>query len=162
MSITMDDSTKDYVPKDYLTYTIEETPFEDTVTKTITKAYPKDKILTIRLEPYNGDVYVPSIWAERDACRFWRSCQFCEYNDGNVYTSYPPKYRCTIDGKFRNGRDECPIKFVPLRTGHWISHGSYFTCSVCGEEQYGVDTGRYYCQNCGAKMEIEDERTDNS
>lgn len=46
----------------------------------------------------------------------------------------------------------------PYKHGHWISHGSYFTCSVCGEEQYGVDTGRFYCQNCGAKMdEVKDE-----
>lgn len=44
-----------------------------------------------------------------------------------------------------------------VKHGHWISHGSYFTCSVCGEEQYGIDTGRYYCPNCGAKM---DEVTD--
>ena len=41
----------------------------------------------------------------------------------------------------------------PVKRGYWISHGSYFTCSVCGEEQYGIDTGRYYCQNCGAKMD---------
>lgn len=40
-----------------------------------------------------------------------------------------------------------------VRHGHWIWHGSYYTCSVCGEEQYGVDTGRFYCQNCGAKMD---------
>lgn len=46
-------------------------------------------------------------------------------------------------------------KSEPVKHGRWISHGSYFTCSVCGEEQYGVDTGRYYCQNCGAKMEKE-------
>ncbi len=44
-----------------------------------------------------------------------------------------------------------------VKHGHWISHGSYFTCSVCGEEQYGVDTGRYYCPNCGAKMDEEEE-----
>lgn len=47
----------------------------------------------------------------------------------------------------------------PIKHGHWISHGSYFTCSVCGEEQYGVDTGRFYCQNCGAKMdEVKDAK----
>ena len=47
------------------------------------------------------------------------------------------------------------IDAEPVRHGRWISHGSYFTCSVCGEEQYGVDTGRYYCPNCGAKMDGE-------
>ena len=48
---------------------------------------------------------------------------------------------------------ENEIEVVPVRHGHWIWHGSYHTCSVCGEEQYGVDTGRFYCQNCGAKMD---------
>lgn len=49
--------------------------------------------------------------------------------------------------------DNAPtIDAEPVRYGRWINHGSYFTCSVCGEEQYGIDTGRYYCQNCGAKM----------
>lgn len=48
------------------------------------------------------------------------------------------------------------IDVEPIRHGKWISHGSYFTCSVCGEEQFGIDTGRYYCQNCGAKMEGEE------
>ena len=46
-------------------------------------------------------------------------------------------------------------ELVPVRHGYWIWHGSYYTCSVCGEEQYGVDTGRFYCQNCGAKMDEE-------
>lgn len=48
------------------------------------------------------------------------------------------------------------IEYALVRHGKWISHGSYFTCSVCGEEQYGIDTGRYYCQNCGAKMDQEE------
>lgn len=42
------------------------------------------------------------------------------------------------------------IEAEPIRHGRWISHGCYFTCSVCGEEQYGIDTGRFYCQNCGS------------
>ena len=46
-------------------------------------------------------------------------------------------------------------EFDSVMHGRWVSHGSYFTCSVCGEEQYGIDTGRYYCQNCGAKMDGE-------
>ena len=50
--------------------------------------------------------------------------------------------------------DEQPtVDAETVRHGHWIWCGSYYTCSVCGEEQYGVDTGRYYCQNCGAKMD---------
>lgn len=39
-----------------------------------------------------------------------------------------------------------------VKHGKWINHGSFEVCSVCGEEQYGHDSGRYYCPNCGAKM----------
>jgi Zn finger protein HypA/HybF involved in hydrogenase expression len=55
--------------------------------------------------------------------------------------------------------EETPtVDAKPVKHGHWRWHGSYYTCSVCGEEQYGVDTGRYYCPNCGAKMdEVEDD-----
>ena len=40
----------------------------------------------------------------------------------------------------------------PVVHGHWIDHGSFVTCSHCQEEQYGIDTGRIYCPNCGAIM----------
>lgn len=57
-------------------------------------------------------------------------------------------------GGIEKAIDEAPtIEAEPIRHGKWISHGSYFTCSVCDEEQFGIDTGRYYCQNCGAKMD---------
>lgn len=42
---------------------------------------------------------------------------------------------------------------VEPKHGHWIWTGSCQVCSICDEEQYGVDTGRYYCPNCGAKMD---------
>lgn len=45
----------------------------------------------------------------------------------------------------------------PVIHARWIDHGSFVTCSHCGEEQYGTDTGRIYCQNCGAKMDEEDK-----
>ena len=37
--------------------------------------------------------------------------------------------------------------------GYWIDTGSGQECSVCHEIQYGYDNFRYYCSNCGAKME---------
>ena len=37
--------------------------------------------------------------------------------------------------------------------GHWIDTGSGQECSVCGEIQYGYDSGRFFCQNCGARMD---------
>ena len=45
---------------------------------------------------------------------------------------------------------------VPVVHGHWADTGSGQECSVCGEIQYGYDSGRYYCQNCGAKMDVPD------
>ena len=41
----------------------------------------------------------------------------------------------------------------PVVHGEWRDTGSGQECSVCGEIQYGYDTGRYYCANCGAKMD---------
>ena len=49
--------------------------------------------------------------------------------------------------------DSAPtIEAEPVRRGRWIDHGGFVTCSVCNEEQYGIDTGRFYCPNCGARM----------
>ena len=45
------------------------------------------------------------------------------------------------------------IEVEPRKHGYWIWTGSCQVCSVCDEEQYGVDTGRYYCPNCGARMD---------
>ncbi len=50
--------------------------------------------------------------------------------------------------------DDCPLVEVePEKHGYWIWTGSCQVCSICDEEQYGVDTGRYYCPNCGARMD---------
>lgn len=81
------------------------------------------------------------------------NCAYCKYNDGLVYTSIPVKYRCTITNEFHFGSDDCNVEFVPVRHGKWIDTGSGQECSICGEIQYGYDSGRYYCPNCGAKME---------
>lgn len=35
------------------------------------------------------------------------TCANCEHNDGCVYTSYPPMYKCTITGNFHYGNYEC-------------------------------------------------------
>ena len=50
--------------------------------------------------------------------------------------------------------DQCDW-FEPMHIvhGHWIDTGSGQECSICGEIQYGYDSGRFYCQNCGAKMD---------
>ena len=38
------------------------------------------------------------------------------------------------------------------RKGYWIDIGSGQKCSECEEIQYGYDSCRYYCPNCGADM----------
>ena len=41
---------------------------------------------------------------------------------------------------------------VPVVHGKWRDTGSWQECSICKEIQYGYDTGRNYCHNCGADM----------
>lgn len=43
---------------------------------------------------------------------------------------------------------------APVVHGKWIDHGSYQECSVCHEEQHGIDNFRFYCSNCGAKCDL--------
>lgn len=42
------------------------------------------------------------------------NCGFCKYNDGYIYTSMPPKYRCTITGEYNFGEHKCDVDFVPV------------------------------------------------
>lgn len=50
-------------------------------------------------------------------------------------------------------------ELVEVKHGEWIYTGSCQVCSICDEEQYGVDTGRFYCSHCGAKMDGERKHT---
>lgn len=45
-----------------------------------------------------------------------------------------------------------PVTPERPKTGHWIDTGSGQECSECGEIQYGYDTFRFFCANCGAEM----------
>lgn len=36
-----------------------------------------------------------------------KSCSICNKNDEMCYTSNPPQYRCTLDGKFHDGHYSC-------------------------------------------------------
>ena len=47
---------------------------------------------------------------------------------------------------------------VPVRHGQWRDTGSGQECSICKEIQYGYDTGRHYCPNCGADMREKKEK----
>lgn len=97
-----------------------------------------------------------------DKCVYSTS-EGCQYDD--ITETIPPFDDCisrqavldaiNIDWHEDLSQLEDAIKALPPvepKTGHWINCGSFVECSECGEEQYGIDTGRFYCQNCGAKM----------
>lgn len=49
-----------------------------------------------------------------------------------------------------------------VKHGEWISlHNGYYKCSCCGSYWKLVGTpelnGMYYCLNCGAKMQLDEE-----
>lgn len=97
-------------------------------------------------------------WTNRDAldCNDI-TCANCEYNDGVVYTSMPPQYKCTITNKFHRNNDKCDVEFAPVRHGYWkgkpIAGYSTVRCSECGDV-FMENEGKWnYCPNCGAKME---------
>ena len=82
------------------------------------------------------------------------NCANCEHNDGMVYTSFPPKYKCTITNEFHFGDDDCNVEFAPVKHGRWIKSkkSDYnWECSNCG---YGLtDYRTTYCYDCGARMD---------
>lgn len=52
---------------------------------------------------------------------------------------------------------------VEVKHGEWISlHNGRYKCSCCGMDWKLIGSpeanGMYYCLNCGAKMEMEDEQ----
>lgn len=102
-------------------------------------------------------------WTNRDALGCNNiTCANCQYNDGVVYTSMPPQYKCTITNEFHHNNDKCDVEFAPVKHGYWIdrSVAFYRKCSECGccmewnKEPFLHGDGEYnYCPNCGAKME---------
>lgn len=46
------------------------------------------------------------------------------------------------------------------KTGHWVDTGSGQECSECHEIQYGYDSNRKYCANCGFRMVEPQERSE--
>ena len=46
---------------------------------------------------------------------------------------------------------------APVVHAYWRDTGSGQECSICKEIQYGYDTGRHYCANCGAKMDGDEQ-----
>ena len=54
-------------------------------------------------------------------------------------------------------KDIKPADVAPVVHAYWRDTGSGQECSACKEIQYGYDTGRHYCPNCGAKMDAQRE-----
>lgn len=54
------------------------------------------------------------------------------------------------------------VDAVPVVHGRWIDEYPYVRCSVCNAEWLNCRTDNepklfYYCPNCGAKMDLEEE-----
>lgn len=99
-------------------------------------------------------------WTNRDALDCNNiTCANCQYNDGVVYTSLPPQYKCTITNEFHWNNDKCDVEFAPVKHGHWKSTPTaWIYCSICGNEPPNeTNVATPYCPNCGAKMEADDE-----
>ena len=93
-------------------------------------------------------------WTNRDSLGCSNiTCANCQYNDGMVYTSMPPQYKCTITNEFHHNNDKCDVEFTPIKHGHWVKsldHYDRYMCSVCGHLTY-IESDNY-CSYCGAKM----------
>ena len=88
------------------------------------------------------------------------NCSRCDKTDGVVYTSVPPKLRCTITGKFHFGTDDCDVEFVPVVHGRWKYYNKQnkAVCTECSfERDLDADFGKAVsCPNCGARMDGEE------
>lgn len=45
----------------------------------------------------------------------------------------------------------------PVRHGRWVKDGEVVVCSECGEEHAWDEYRATYCEDCGAKMDLEVE-----
>lgn len=92
-------------------------------------------------------------------------CAYCKYNDGSVYTSNPPKYRCSVTGEYHLALDDCNVEFAPVKHGRWVI--AYFdnvpTLAACNRCDQVLKITRAfekmpnYCPNCGTKMDEVEE-----
>lgn len=71
-----------------------------------------------------------------------RICGICSMNDGTVYTSMPPKYKCTVTNEFYLGDHPCHLDLVPVvRCGE---------CAIWDTDGYGKeydDEGFGWCDH---------------
>lgn len=63
------------------------------------------------------------------------------------------KYKFSLMYIWKNIKDLPSADVAPVVHAYWRDTGSGQECSACKEIQYGYDTGRHYCANCGAKTD---------
>ena len=52
-----------------------------------------------------------------------RTCGNCPFNDGQCYTSLPPKFKCTFDNNFYDGMHACHHELKPVIHEEWLECG---------------------------------------
>lgn len=64
------------------------------------------------------------------------NCANCKYNDGTVYTSFPPKFKCTITDEFHEAYGDCDVDFVTV-----------VRCKDCKYSDDYYHDGSCYCKH---------------
>lgn len=86
------------------------------------------------------------------------------FADGSVNTIYfnskrnaeTVKHIIEVDGSKPNEATVCDMR--EIKHGKWIEYDNGVqTCSECGEEHEWQDYRASYCEDCGAKMDLESE-----
>lgn len=78
-----------------------------------------------------------------------RICGLCSMNDGTVYTSMPPKYKCTVTNEFYFGDHPCELDLVPVvRCGeckHLFRIGKRGICLKDHDGGFNTLPDEWYC-----------------
>lgn len=56
-----------------------------------------------------------------------RYCCNCEFNDGFIYPTMPPKYKCTITNQYHFGNFDCNLELAPVvkcKDCKWYNSGN--------------------------------------
>lgn len=83
---------------------------------------------------------------QREKGKMMRICGNCDFNDGCTYTSLPPKYKCTLTGKFHFGDALCDVNVpvVQCKDCKWQGDDEHCpVCNCCGREE--LPSGNWYC-----------------
>ena len=83
------------------------------------------------------------------------TCKACRFNDGTVYLSNPPKYKCTFDGEFHDELHTCHLDLAPVVRCKDCKYGelddidipSQYLCRYDGESW---NDENHFC-SCGEK-----------